>query len=144
SLKTRWDKFIFGQPVETEEFIVGLLRCLERLFEQAGSASQKRKLSITAQRQTRKDWLEMNYDAVTYFSRHYRGLRRLTAHSIDWQVGDVFTFERLVQREQERGRFQQNQSVSKAANQIKFYVELECTIDTTRTESYWTQMTWHS
>src|SRR5262249_22860604 len=35
TLKSRWDKFIFGQPVEADDFAVGLLRCLERLFEQA-------------------------------------------------------------------------------------------------------------
>ena len=33
-LKARWDKFIYGAPVEAEDFLAGLAECLESLFGQ--------------------------------------------------------------------------------------------------------------
>ena len=31
SLKARWDRFIYGAPVETEDFISGMAQCLQAL-----------------------------------------------------------------------------------------------------------------
>ena len=33
SLKAKWDTFIYGTPVETEDFLLGIALCLECLFE---------------------------------------------------------------------------------------------------------------
>jgi S-DNA-T family DNA segregation ATPase FtsK/SpoIIIE len=139
-LKPKWDKFVFGQPIEADDFHVGLLRALERLFEQSGPAPGERKLTVESHRRNRADWRAMNTDAVSYFSRRYRGLHNLTRRDISWEVGDLFSFERIIARDQERGRFQPNTSVSKAANQIKFYVSLDCGGE--RGQSYATQLVW--
>lgn len=141
TLKSRWDRFIYGQPIETDDFAIGLLRCLERLFEQAGPSADSRRLRIESQRRSRNDWLDMNYEAAAYFSRRYRAIRALTTRRVEWQVGDIFTLERAVDRLKERGKFKKNTSTAKAANQVKFYITLECT--TARaTESYSAQMVW--
>jgi len=140
SLKAKWDKFVFGQPIEADDFHVGLLRALERLFEQAGPAAGARRLIIESHRQNRADWREMNTDAVTCFSRRYRGLHSLLRRDVSWQVGDLFSYERILERERARGRFQPNTSVAKAANHIKFYIRLECGGSTG--QSYATQLLW--
>ncbi|MGE3538653.1 MAG: FtsK/SpoIIIE domain-containing protein [Candidatus Tectimicrobiota bacterium] len=139
-LKTRWDKFIFGQPIETDDFIVGLLRCLERLFEQAGPMATSRTLSIQSQRRTDREWRQMNYEAAMYFSWRYRGLYHLMTRFVHWQVGDLFSLEQWEARERQRGRYERYQSGSRATNQLKFYITLEC--DTGATESYSVQMIW--
>ena len=52
-LKTRWDRFIFGTPIEIEDFLVGIALCLEWLFDQDIPTS-KRRLTITCDRRTKK------------------------------------------------------------------------------------------
>lgn len=141
TLKSRWDRFIYGQPIETDDFIIGLLRCMERLFEQAGLPADVRRLRIESQRRARNDWLDMNYEAASYFSRRYRAIRALTSHAVEWQIGEIFTLERVVERLRQRDRFKKNTSAAKAANQVKFYVTLECTTGRA-TESYSAQMVW--
>ena len=84
----------------------------------------------------------MNYDAASYFSRRYRGLRALTSRKVEWQVGDIFTFERVVDRLRERNKFKKVTSAAKAANQVKFYITLECTTGRSN-ESYSAQMVWY-
>ena len=142
TLKSRWDRFSFGQPIEANDFAVGLLKCLERLFEQSGSGTGERVLRIEVQKRSKRDWLDMNYDAVCYFSRRYRGIRNLlTGKWFNWEVGDLFTFERLVEREQARQRFQRTQSMAKATNQIRFDVSMACDQDGAG-ETYATQLIW--
>ena len=141
TLKSRWDRFIYGQPIETDDFVIGLLRCMERLFEQAGPTADTRRLRIEAQRRARNEWLDMNYEAATYFSRRYRAIRTLLSRQVEWHVGDIFTLERAVERLKERDKFKKNTSTAKAANQVKFYITLECTTGRA-TESYSAQMVW--
>jgi len=95
---------------------------MERLFEQAGLPADVRRLRIESQRRARNDWLDMNYEAASYFSRRYRAIRALTSHAVEWQIGDIFTLERVVERLRQRDRFKKNTSAAKAANQVKFYV----------------------
>lgn len=140
-LKSRWDRFVYGQPIETDDFAIGVLRCLERLFESAGTVAARRSLKIEAHKNRPRDWLDLNYDAVVYFSRRYRGLRSLTRKDIEWIVGDLFDFERVVERQEKRGRFQREQSSAKAANQIRFYVTLEQE-GTAGADAYSVQLIW--
>jgi S-DNA-T family DNA segregation ATPase FtsK/SpoIIIE len=139
-LKARWDKFIFGQPIETDDFVVGLLQCLERLFEQAGPTATSRTLHIQSQRRAGRDWRHMNYEAAMYFSRRYRGLSHLMPRCVQWDIGELFALEQWEARERQRGRYERNQSASRAANQLKFYLTLDCSTGTT--ESYAVQMIW--
>lgn len=141
TLKSRWDKFIYGQPIECDDFQVGVLRALERLFEQAGPAAEQRSLQIESSRKSRLDWREMNTDALWYFSRRYRGLYSLTRKEVQWNAGDLFSYERVVDREKQGGKYKTNDSASKAANQLKFYVTLDCKAGTV-TDSYTTQIIW--
>jgi len=140
ALKTRWDRFIHGQPIESADFGVGLLRCLERLFEQAGPAPGTRKLKIEVTRRSPKAYLDMNYEAISYFCHRYRGLYSLTRGIVDWQVGSLFSFDTLAHEREQRGVYdrQAAQSNRLADNQIKFYLTLDCAADT-----YSAQLIWH-
>ena len=37
SLRAKWERFVFGRPIECTDFLEGLLRALERLYGQAGA-----------------------------------------------------------------------------------------------------------
>lgn len=140
-LKAKWDRFVYGQPVESSDFLVGLLRCLERLFEQAGAAADKRRLHIESHRRTKRDWLDMNFDAASYFSRRYRGLRSLCGSVVSWEVPHIFELEDLVEKEEKRGKYERNRSTKRAALQIRFTVTLETTIGNQDAE-YSVQLVW--
>jgi DNA segregation ATPase FtsK/SpoIIIE, S-DNA-T family len=66
--KTRWYRFIFGTPIETEDFLLSIALCLEWLFEQ-DMPSSKRRLKITCDRRTKRDHKELNEDVGLFFVR---------------------------------------------------------------------------
>ncbi|MBI4524596.1 MAG: DNA translocase FtsK, partial [Deltaproteobacteria bacterium] len=141
SLKTRWDRFIFGTPVETEDFLLGVALCLERLFDQ-DIPSSKRRLKITCDRRTKKDLRDLNVDAGLYFARRYRGLKELFASRVSWDVGDLMNFEELSEQWRKVSRPYVNRSVAKSALQLKFLLELEVELSTGTTETCFRQLLW--
>jgi S-DNA-T family DNA segregation ATPase FtsK/SpoIIIE len=140
-LKAKWDRFVYGQPIETTEFLVGLLRVLERLFEQTGSTADKRRLRIESSRRTKRDWFEVNYDAASYFSRRYRGIRALCGTGVTWDATSLFDFEKFVSDAEARGKYERNRSTKRSALQLKFTITLETTVASQISESS-TQLVW--
>jgi DNA segregation ATPase FtsK/SpoIIIE, S-DNA-T family len=127
SLKSKWDRFVYGKPIESEDFIAGLLEAIERLFSQSGSVSGKKTLRIKTQKKSSKSsWLELNTDIGLFFCTRYRGLDRLTQTKINWDVHWLFKYEELIEDAKSKSnKYKENISVSQNATQIKFYVELE-------------------
>ena len=142
SLKAKWDRFIFGAPIETEDFLIGLTLCLERLFDHDDAPSSKRRLKITCDRRTKKDLKELNEDAGLFFARRYRGLKALFGNRVSWDAGDLMNFEALADQWQRASKPFRNKSVAKAALQLKFLIELEVELTTGTTETYFKQLVW--
>ena len=94
ALKARWDRFIFGTPIETADFLLGIALCLEWLFDQ-DMPSSKRRLKITCDRRSKKDLKDLNEDAGLFFARRYRGIRALFGNRVSWEIGDLMNFEAL-------------------------------------------------
>lgn len=65
SLRAKWERFIFGRPIECADLLDGLLRALERLYGQAGALGAVRSLEIRTARRTKAQWLELNADVAT-------------------------------------------------------------------------------
>ena len=142
ALKSRWDRFIFGTPIETEDFLIGVTLCLERLFDHDDTASSKRRLKITCDRRTKKDLKELNEDAGLFFARRYRGLKSLFGTRVVWDVGDLMNFEALADQWRRATKSFRNASAAKAALQLKFLLELEVELSTGTTETYFKQLVW--
>ena len=53
SLKAKWDKFVYGMPIETEDFLLGIALCMERLFDR-DIPSSKRQLKISCDRRNQE------------------------------------------------------------------------------------------
>ncbi len=122
-LKSRWDRFIFGSPVETNDFLLGLGLCLESLFDQ-NILGVKRQLVISTERKAKKDLRNLNVSAGRYFAFRYRGIKELfPAGTFD--VGALFDFESLLADWAKEPRYKANTSTARKAVEIKFYVSLE-------------------
>ena len=123
SLKAKWDKFIFGTPIETSDFIVGLALCLESLFDR-NISGLKRTLRITADKKTRRDLKKLNVHAGRYFAFRYRGLNTLLGRAA-FDVGQLFEFDKVYEGWTADRRYKANYSNSRAALEIKFYVAVQ-------------------
>lgn len=141
SLKAKWDRFIFGTPVETDDFIQGIALCLEWLFDQ-DMPSSKRRLKITSDRRTKKDLKDLNVDAGLYLANRYRGLKTLFGPRVSWDCGELMNFAEVSDLWKNAAKPFVNRSGAKSALQIKFLLELEVQLSTGSTEIFFKQLVW--
>jgi S-DNA-T family DNA segregation ATPase FtsK/SpoIIIE len=141
SLKSRWDRFIFGTPVETNDFLLGIALCLKSLFDQ-DLPSSKRRLKISCDRRTKKDLKELNSDAGLLFVCRYRGLKELFGNRVSWEVGDLMNFPALSEQWRKATRPYVNRSTAKSALQLKFTLELEVQLSTGTSAPNFKQLLW--
>lgn len=121
-LKSAWDRFIFGVPKETHDFLAGLVASLEGFSWE--TPSTRRTLTISCERLFRRDFRDLNVEAGLYFARRYGGLREVFDRHVVWNVGELFNFPEIVESWRRRGQ-SLNRSEARAALQLKFVVSLE-------------------
>ncbi|MBL8604945.1 MAG: DNA translocase FtsK [Myxococcales bacterium] len=123
-LKIQWDRFVYGKSIDTDDLRVGLLKAVERLFNQIEAAPYGRVLTIECDRQNAKRWAEVNKHAAHYFALRYRGLKSLFGHDVVWKPDTLFD-DAIAEIEVVAGKkVNARDSVAKAANQVKFTVSL--------------------
>lgn len=133
-VKSKWDKFVFGTPIETHDFLGGLAMCLQSLFDQNLQEGTKRELHITADRRSKADLRKINVRAGRFFAFRYRGLKALLGGDI-FDLGSLLEFD-TIQREwadDKSRKYKPNESNAKANLEIKFFVTLS--IDDGKIES---------
>lgn len=140
SLRAKWERFIFGRPIECTDFLDGLLRTFERLYGQAGALGSNRSLDIRTTRRTKAQWLDLNADVASAFSLRYRGLPTLMSGAIRWDTSHLFEYEALLEASAKRKRYKRNVSISRTSLQIKFDVTLKIggEADRTTVQLIWT------
>ncbi len=122
-LKSKWDRFIYGSPIEASDFLSGLAMCLESLFDADFSEGSRRRLHISADRRTKSDLKKLNVEAGQFFALRYRGLRDLVGPSV-FDVGNLFDYDKIQDEWTRERRYKPNQSTARTALQIKFFVGL--------------------
>jgi S-DNA-T family DNA segregation ATPase FtsK/SpoIIIE len=131
SLKRAWDRFILGAPIETEDFLQGLVLCMESLFPSDcdNYAGTKRKLIIRCERNTKYELKELNYEAGLFFVTRYRGIKGAFGREkhIEWQVGELFNFSEVAGKWKNAAKPFTNTSRSKSAMRLEFTLALELT-----------------
>ncbi|SEG64585.1 DNA segregation ATPase FtsK/SpoIIIE, S-DNA-T family [Methylobacterium sp. 190mf] len=139
SLRVKWERFVFGRPIECTDFLEGLLLAIERLFGQVNLAGSRR-LTITSGRRTRNQWLDLNADVGLAFGMRYRGLQALMGSNVTWDVKDLFQYEELLDRAKARQKtkYRRNQSTARGATQIKFDVALTAGSERATVQLVWT------
>jgi DNA segregation ATPase FtsK/SpoIIIE, S-DNA-T family len=141
ALKSKWDRFVFGTPVESEDFIAGIAMCLRSLFDEDLLAS-KRRLKITSDRRIKKDLKDLNADAGLYFARRYRGIKGIFGNRVSWDIGDLLNFETLSEQWRKASKPYVNRSVARSALQLKFLLELDVELSTGGSLTFHKQLLW--
>lgn len=141
SLRAKWERFIFGRPIECADFLEGLLRALERLYGQTQPLGSARSLEIRTTRRTKSQWLELNADVATAFCVRYRGLPALVGSGVKWDTSYLFEYAELLESAAKRKRYKRNVSVSRTSLQIKFDVTLKVG-DSSLADSTTVQLIW--
>lgn len=137
-LCARWEKALYGKPIECNDFFDGFARVVNSLHAGLRDAEGERILRFTVTK-GRKEWRErFNYDAGSYFSAMYRGLKELMGSKADWKVerlgnaslpDPLFDYEAFFAKEKElrndkKNKVRPSSSLSRMALQIKFDVAL--------------------
>ncbi|MEZ5653204.1 MAG: FtsK/SpoIIIE domain-containing protein [Burkholderiaceae bacterium] len=155
-LLARWEKALFGKPIECNDFFDGFARVVNNLHAGINESDGERIVRFTVSK-GRTAWRErFNYDAGCFFSAMYRGLRDLMGAKVEWRVtrmtsadlpDPLFDYERYFAKEREvaanRGKKLKTQtSLARLAMQIKFDVELLKVSDAGETKISKTQLLW--
>ena len=152
-LHSRWEKAIFGKPIECNDFLDGFVSATHSLVVKAGEVSGERFLRLSVNK-GRKEWRErFNHDVGSYFSAMYRGLKELMGSRVDWRVekmgaanlpDPLFKYPEFFAREKEirKGKIKPNTSLARAALQIKFEVSLIQRVGEKETVLDKTQLLW--
>ncbi len=155
-LLSRWEKALFGKPIECSDFFDGFARIVNNLHAGLEEVDGERILRFTVNK-GRTEWRErFNHDVGCFFSAMYRGLRDLMGTKVDWKVtrmttadlpDPLFDFEKYIAREREiaesrNKKFKNNTSLSRQALQIKFDVELLKVVGGNETKISKTQLLW--
>jgi S-DNA-T family DNA segregation ATPase FtsK/SpoIIIE len=146
-LKSFWDRFVYGKPRETEDFIAGLVASLETLFvrQEKGTdqwSSKPRRLWIHCDRTTKRAFKELNVDAGLFFARRYAGLKALLGDKVQWTVGYLFEFPALVEEWQNAKKTVLNRSTARASLQMTFTIQLDVELANGTTQSSTTRLVW--
>lgn len=155
-LMARWEKALFGKPIECVDFFDGFARVVNNLHAGLDDVNGERILRFTVNK-GRTEWRErFNQDAGSYFSAMYRGLRGLMGSKVDWRVtkmtaadlpDPLFDFDKFIAKEREIAesrdkKFKTFSGIGRAALQIKFDVELLRVSGGVETRLNKTQLVW--
>lgn len=134
-LRGRWEKVVFGKPIECTDFLDGLVTAVQRLVVRAGEPTTDRFIRVRVTK-GRTEWRErFNHDVGAFFSTMYRGLPQLLCERVQWHVekmgatdipDPLFDYPAFFEYENKRkgGKLKPSTSASKLQTQIKFEVSL--------------------
>lgn len=135
-LKARWERALFGKPIDCTDFLEGLVTAVQRLTAAEASVVGERRVRVKVTR-GRKDWRErFNHDVGNYFSTMYRALRTLLQERIEFERSVIshaglpdplFDFPAFIAFESARkpGSVKPVISAARQQIQLKFEVILE-------------------
>ncbi len=140
-LKSRWERFVYGAPRESDDFMSGIVQCMEALFASPQPASTGRRLTISCDRARKKDLLYLNVEAGLYFAWRYRGLKALLGRRVHWRVGELFAFDELVEQWRRKST-SPSRSLARKALELTFKLHLEVDLATGGTQTHTAQLIW--
>ncbi len=139
-LKSAWDKYIYGSPLATNDFLTGFALCLERLVREEPSTN--RRLRIRLDGKSSRDLKELNVEAGLFFATRYKGLKSLFGKGVRWDVGELWDFPEALEKWRQGPKYSPTRSTKKSALQLKFTLELEVDFPAGGSDTYRTQLIW--
>lgn len=135
-LHSRWEKVVFGKPIECHDFLDGFVSVAHNLVVRAGETKGDLFLRLRVSK-GRKAWREkFNHDVGAYFSAMYSGLSKLMGSKAEWTLdgmgaaakfpSPLFNYPDFFVKEKEirKTKLKPVVSLAKASVQIKFEVSL--------------------
>jgi S-DNA-T family DNA segregation ATPase FtsK/SpoIIIE len=101
-----------------------------------------RTLRVRCESATKHELKALNIEAGLYFAHRYAGLKRLFGSKVEWDVGQLLSFKKLVSEWRAGRRVKLNSSTAKAALQLKFVVELNTMVGPHAAPPCSTQLVW--
>ncbi len=127
SLKTSWDRFIYGTSVVCSDLLIGLLEGIERLYgRNADRWGSDKHLELTIDLNGRKPFREINEDAARLFLCRYKGLTTLAGARFKVSWSYLGNYDDFLKEEAERGNAT-TRSDSRRANTIRLALRLVTT-----------------
>ena len=122
-LFSSWEKYIYSNPKQFDDFFVGFIATLHRLYERIGEADiSENRVNVRIPRSREKSfWRDKNSKIVRYFAVRYRGIQELFGSDVTFDFGKLyeFYFPRLDDD------FKKRDGRSQDARSIKFEVVLD-------------------
>ena len=152
-LRVRWEKVIFGKPIECTDFLEGFVTAVQRLVARVGEPAGERFVRARVSK-GRTEWRErFNYDVGCFFSTMYRGLPELLGERVEWRIekmgtaelpNALFDYPAFFEYEKERkgDKLRPNASTAKLQTQIKFELTLVEQQDGAEQDLEKTQLLW--
>ncbi|WP_210093728.1 FtsK/SpoIIIE domain-containing protein [Ruegeria sp. HKCCSP346] len=122
-LYSTWEKYIYSNPQQFDDFFVGFIATLHRLRERTGDDEiTENKIVVRIPRSREKSfWRSKNAKIARYFAVRYRGIQELFGTDVSFDFGKLneFYFPHLD------SELEKNTSGAREARSLKFEVELD-------------------
>ena len=122
-LYSSWEKYVYSNPQQFDNFFVGFIATLHRLYERVGieEISENRVVVRIPRGREKSFWRDKNSKVARYFAVRYRGVQELFGPDVVFDLGKLheFYFPHLD------GDLKKRDSRSQNARSIKFEVELD-------------------
>jgi DNA segregation ATPase FtsK/SpoIIIE, S-DNA-T family len=121
-LAALWERFIFGQRVETRDLLDGIVQCLRRIHTSGTEDDQV--LVIEGLERSEHSFLPLNHEVCTFFATRYRGLGAALSGVVEFRnvkAFDYFDFEKTIRSYAKRTA----DAMNKPARRLNFKVWLE-------------------
>ncbi len=145
-LRSQWEKFVYGKPIECTDFLVGLITAIQRLFAQCEYTKGNKELRIrTSKGKGQRQWLDINEDVGLYFCAAHRGIEKITNNRVIWDTNWLFKYDELIALRKQRKEkdHKPNTSTSKSATRIQFQVDLIYTDHQGNNQKNTVPLVWH-
>ncbi|WP_242416443.1 FtsK/SpoIIIE domain-containing protein [Sphingomonas panni] len=121
-LAALWERFVFGQRVECDDLVDGIVQCVRRLYEP--SASGRRKLVVEGVEATPASFLGLNDEVGRYFATAYRGLKPAFDGVVEFRRLEAFRYPEIANDIEDWSR-RNKTSTARKARQLSFKVWLQ-------------------
>ena len=122
-LYSLWEKYIYSNPQQYDNFFVGFIATLHRLYERIGDEeTTETRIVVRIPRSREKSfWREKNAKIVRYFAVRYRGIQELFGPKVAFDFGKLYQFYFPFVDDDLKKR----NSSARASRSLKFEVELD-------------------
>ncbi len=94
NLYSSWEKYFYSNPQKFDNFFVGFIATLHRLYERmADEKITENRVVVRIPRSEKKSfWSDKNLKVVRYFAVRYRGIQELFEPEVQFEFGKLYKF----------------------------------------------------